>query len=121
MSKYEILFYKNERGEVPIQDFIDSLQHKVQTKFMKTIELLSDEGSNLKRPYSDYLKEGIRELRIKFSPNEYRALYFFVSGNKIVITHAFVKKTDQVPEEEINRALSSRVRFEENFKREGQK
>lgn len=77
MPNYKVIFYKDEKGYIQLKELIDSLQPKVRSKIKKIIDLLTDEGPNLKRPYSDYLTEGIRELRVKFSPNEYRALYFF--------------------------------------------
>ena len=49
--------------------------------------------------------------------NAYRALYFFFIGKNIVITHAFVKKTDKVPPGEIERALRYKQDFEERVAR----
>lgn len=117
MPNYRIVLYPDEKGYRQAEELIKLLQPKVSAKFIKTFKLLSDEGPNLKRPHADYLKEGIRELRVKFSPNEYRALYFFTGINKIVITHIFVKKTDHIPEEEINKAIKIRSHFEERVKK----
>lgn len=61
------------------------------------------EGPNLPRPYADIVRGKIRELRVSFGSNEYRFLYFFF-GKRIIITHGFLKKTDRVPEGEIERA-----------------
>ncbi|TKJ48049.1 hypothetical protein CEE34_00365 [Candidatus Aerophobetes bacterium Ae_b3a] len=44
----------------------------------------------------------MRELRISFSSNRYRFLYFFF-GEKI-ITHGFPKKSNIIPVGEIERA-----------------
>ncbi|MBU1122881.1 MAG: type II toxin-antitoxin system RelE/ParE family toxin [Candidatus Omnitrophica bacterium] len=55
------------------------------------------------RPYADVVQGKIRELRIRFGSNFYRFLYFFF-GKKIIITHGFSKKTDNIPQREIVRA-----------------
>lgn len=85
---------------------------KASAKIQKYITLLSFEGPNLRRPSADYLKEGIYELRVKFSPNNYRVLYFFFLGTDIVLTHGFVKKTAAVPEGEILTALKYKLDYE---------
>jgi phage-related protein len=101
---YEVVFYKDKRGRCFTIEFLEKLQVKVRAKVMKWIEKLEKEGPFLPRPYADIVRGKIRELRVSFGSNEYRFLYFFF-GKKIIVTHGFLKKTDnKVPEEEIERA-----------------
>ena len=88
----------------------------MEAKFAKLLKILSYEGPNLKRPYADMLWSGIRELRITFASNQCRGLYFF-RKDLIIVTHAFMKKTDLVPIEEIERALRYKRDFEQRFER----
>jgi phage-related protein len=114
---YTIIYYKTRRGAVPAREFVEKLTVKVQSKIRKQILLLSYEGPKLKRPYADYLRDGIYELRVKFSPNEYRVLYFFFLRTNIILTHGFVKKSDKVPESEIEKAIKYKLEFKERYKR----
>ena len=41
------------------------------------LSLLEKQGPNLKRPYADIVRGKIRELRIHYSSNQFRILYFF--------------------------------------------
>ena len=100
---YEVIFYEGVRGRCPTDEFLDELQLKVRAKVEKWIQKLEDEGPDLPRPFADILRGKIRELRVVFGSNSYRFLYFFF-GKKIIITHGFIKKTDKVPEEEIERS-----------------
>lgn len=109
---YKIVFYKTSKGKTPLWEFLKKVDSKANAKIQKHIMLLSQEGPKLKRPYADYLKEGIYELRVKFSPNNYRILYFFFSGEDIVLTHGFVKKTAKVPKMEILTALKYKLDYE---------
>jgi phage-related protein len=109
---YRIAYYKTPRGDCPFEIFMEGHNDKVRSKFRKVIVVLEEEGPNLQRPYADFLRDGIRELRVGFGGNAYRALYFFCIGNLIVITHAFIKKTDGVPSGEIERALRYKSDFE---------
>ena len=68
-------------------------------------------GNNLPRPFADYLKEGIYELRVKLSGDETRTLYFFCFEEYIILTHCFLKKTDRIPKTEIKRALKYKDDF----------
>lgn len=112
MPRYEIFFYTDSRGERPFALFLEALPLKVQVKFTKLLELLGELGPNLKRPYADVLRDGIRELRCVFGGDQYRALYFFVIGQRIIVTHGVVKKTWKVPHEEIERALRCKREYE---------
>ncbi len=105
-SRYEVLFYVKADGECPMDGFLDALPVKVRAKVAKWIELLEEEGPDLPRPYADLLRDKVRELRVKFGPVHYRLLYFFMA-KKIIITHGFVKRTERVPEAEIERALEA--------------
>lgn len=110
---YRIVFYKKARGDSPFEMFLDGHNDKIRVKFKKLLQILKEHGPNLKRPYADVLRDGVRELRVGFGGNAYRALYFFFVRDTIVITHAFIKKTDAVPSEEIERTLRYRRDYEE--------
>jgi len=107
---YEIRFYEDSRGCCPVDEFLDVNDVKVRAKFFKWLSKLKEMGPYFPRPYADVLRGKIRELRVIFGGNQYRFLYFFF-GKKIIITHAFVKKTDRVPENEIERAEKMMIDF----------
>lgn len=103
MDRFEVLFYQEHDGECPALAFLKGLPPKVRGKVEKWLEKLGEYGPNLPRPYADTLRGKIRELRIVFASHHYRFLYFF-HGRYIVVTQGFLKKTSQVPEDEIKRA-----------------
>ena len=100
---YKVLFYEDEKKESPTEDFLDELQPKVRAKVEKWIDKLEQEGPNLPRPFADIVRGKIRELRISFGSQCCRLMYFFV-GKNIIVTHGFMKKTDKIPPNEIERA-----------------
>jgi len=102
--RYKVVYYRDVRGNIPARNFLWDLPGKVREKIYKWIQLLEENGPDLPRPYADVLRGKIRELRLKFGSNQYRFLYFF-HGKTVVFTHAFVKKTDRVPDEEIEKAV----------------
>ena len=100
---YELQFYRTADGKCPVDWFLDGLPERHAAKVERFMELLERKGPDFPRPYADVARGKIRELRIGFGHHEYRFLYFF-SGKNIVITHGFLKKTDRLPEGEIDRA-----------------
>ena len=99
---YKLILYTTDRGDSPIDGFLDGLDKKSRAKVAAYLSLLEDEGPNLKRPYADVVRGKIRELRIHYSSNQYRVLYFFHVRNQIVLVHAFSKKTQQLKEKDID-------------------
>lgn len=101
---YNLIFYTAERGDTPLDDFLDGLDKKSRAKVAAYLSILEEQGPNLKRPYADIVRGKIRELRILHSSNQYRILYFFHIHNQIVLVHAFSKKTQQLKKKDIDLA-----------------
>lgn len=120
MGNLEIDFYKKDNNDCPVQEFLDSLDFKVQAKMYRTIALLKEHGTDLRLPYSEFLTDGIFELRAKQGSDITRVFYFFVVGNKAVLTHGFVKKTQKTPPSEIERAKNYRDDYYAQVKRKSE-
>ncbi len=111
LRKFDVNFYKEENGYCPVEQFLDSLDNKMKAKILKMIMLLQQNGNELREPYSKSLGDGIFELRVKQATDITRILYFFVIGNKIILTNGFVKKTQKTPQGEIDLAKKYRDDF----------
>ena len=108
--QFEIEFYDLDGTEF-VKDFILEQDNKMQAKIFHNLELLELEGNFLREPYSKHLEDGIFELRNKVGNNITRILYFFVIGQKIILTNGFVKKTQRTPKSEINLAKQRRNEY----------
>ena len=102
--RFTVEFYEKENGEIPVINFIDSLEPKLGAKVLSLIEILEEKGNQLRLPYSECLEDGIFELRCKFGSDITRTLYFFYEGANIILTNGFVKKTQKTPAQEIKLA-----------------
>ena len=101
---FSVDYYEDENGHKPAKKFIDSLDAKMKAKVFGRLELLEEHGSRLGMPFSRHLENGIFELRTNAGNNITRILYFFVIGERVILTHGFVKKTQKTPQHEIERA-----------------
>jgi phage-related protein len=101
---YNLIFYTAERGDSPLDDFLDGLDKKSRAKVAAYLSLLEEQGPNLKRPYADIVRGKIRELRVHYGSNQFRILYFFQVFDQIVLVHALSKKTPQLKNRDIELA-----------------
>ena len=105
--KWDIEFYQDSQGNIPVQDFICQQSAKVEAKIYRHIDLLQEFGLSLGQPYVEKLTgSDIWELKIRHSSNRYRILYFAFSGRRFVLLHAFLKKTAKTPKNELEIAQS---------------
>lgn len=111
MDEFEIIFYEKADGTEPAKDFLLSLDIKMRAKMFRTIEMLKKNGNRLREPESKPLDDGIMELRAKVGTDISRVLYFFVVGQKAVLTNGFIKKTQKTPQSEIERAKRYRADY----------
>lgn len=115
---YDIIFYDTKDGKCPVQEFLDGLEPKLLAKTFRTIDLLEMNGPILREPYSKYLEDGIFELRTKQGSDITRVLYFFVVGQKIVLTNGFLKKTQKTPKVEKELAKKYKEDYERRYNHE---
>ncbi len=76
-------------------------------KEIGTLLLILQKGGVLRMPQSRKVPVVHRtafELRVKDKTGVYRVFYVLFSGNKILIPHAFTKKTQKTPKKEIETA-----------------
>ena len=101
---FEVLYFVEEKEKVPVQAYIKRLPERERAKVYAYLKHLSEVGFQMRRPFADYLgaKTGLYELR----PGRHRIFYFFMIKNKAILLHVFLKKTDEIPEREIDIALA---------------
>jgi phage-related protein len=120
--KWEIEYYQKENGEIPVEDFLLTLNPKLRAKAYHDIMLLKKLGINIRAPYSTPIKgkkyKGIFELRTKFSSDITRIFYFLFDKNMFILLHGILKKGDKTPARELDRALDYKHDYERRCKDE---
>jgi phage-related protein len=104
--EFEIVFYKDENGNSPVEEFILRLIKTNRELFNKTssgIEKLKYKVYH-SEPISKYLEPGLFELRIKARTDILRLIYTFQKGRVIILLHVFIKKQQKTPANELEMA-----------------
>jgi phage-related protein len=83
---------------------IESWPVDVLADYARLLELLIDHGPDLRLPHSRAFGDGLFELRPKGRSGIGRAFFCFVLGRRVVVLHAFIKKSRQTPDQDLKLA-----------------
>ena len=108
-------FYRTPRGDQPALEYVRVQVKTHRGKIGRALRALQELGHLARRPLSDYLEDGLYELRIAADGLQHRMLYFFHERTMIVVTSAFLKNEAEVPPEELARARRYRTDWLERF------
>ncbi len=94
-------------------EFLESLPEKVQDKIAYNI---SKSRYFMDNELFKKLNDEIWEFRTRYQGTTYRLLAFWdnETGNLVIATHGFIKKTQKTPEKEIDRAEYLRKEYYRN-------
>lgn len=99
--KWQINFYDEK-----VKFETHSFPKKILAKVLHILDMMEDLGSNLGKPHTDSLGDGLFEVRAKGEEGIGRSFFCYAKGKRIVILHSFIKKTQKTPKKEINIALT---------------
>jgi phage-related protein len=83
---------------------IESWPVDILAEYARLVELLIEHGPQLRLPHSRALGDGLFELRPRGRSGIGRACYCFLVGKRVVVLHAFIKKTQETPDQELKLA-----------------
>lgn len=114
---FELIPYVKESGRCPMKDFLNDLKTygiEIMTKYAAYEELLKMHGNHLnevRKEATKYIGDKLYELRV----DDIRVFFFYVIGNKIVLLHGFIKKTNKTPQTEIDRAKAEMKDYQRRY------
>ena len=87
-----------------LQEYLYSFDKATISKIIKLMDMLEMFGEKIGMPYSRHISNNLYELRIRGN-REVRIFYCFYNQGAVLV-HAFVKKSQKTPQQEINIAVS---------------
>jgi phage-related protein len=89
-----------------VQAEIDALPADMRAKFLQIVGMITEFGlATVGHPHVKHVRGKLWEMRLKGRDGISRALYVTAIDRRVVVVRAFVKKTQETPESEINLAL----------------
>ena len=113
-QEFTIEWYYSSKGESQALQYYQELDTSDRIKVLKLFRLMGDIGKI--RDETKFRNEG--DKIYAFKPQPHRFLSFFVEGRKIIVTNAFWKKQDKLPQGEKDRALNSMNSYRQRIKEE---
>ena len=98
------MYYKAASGRSPVKEYIAALEANERAKVRFDLDLLESFGLELGAPYVRNVRGKLWELRTT-GHTQHRILYFAAPGKRLVLLHAFTKKTAKTPHTEIDIAV----------------
>lgn len=103
MKRLHAFFYRTPKGNEPVREWLKALtpaDRKTVGTDIKDVEFAWPIG----KPLVDSLGRGLWEVRSSITDGIARVI-FYVEGDRMVLLHGFVKKTQKTPDREIDLAL----------------
>lgn len=116
MPTINVVFYQDRPGDSPVVEWLRKLNETQPRAFDKcraAIARLALHGHELRRSESDYLRDGIYELPIRFGSVNYRLLYFFHGRTISVLAHGLTKESS-IPAGDLQQAIVRKIAFTAN-------
>lgn len=101
-QEFTIEWYYSPKGQSQALQYYQELDVSDRIKVLKLFKLMGDIGKI--RDETKFRNEG--DKIYAFKPQPHRFLSFFVEGKKIIVTNAFWKKQDKLPQGEKTKAVS---------------
>ena len=83
---------------------IESWPVDVVADYARLVELLIEHGPSLRLPHWRAFGDGLFELRPKGRSGIGRAFYCYIQGKRVIVLHAFIKKSQQTPDNDLKLA-----------------
>lgn len=87
-----------------VEQFVLNLPRGLLARYLRLTDLMMDFGPHLGMPHTRAMGDGLLELRVKGREGIARIFYCSLVGHRIVMLHAFIKKTQKTPKTELDTA-----------------
>jgi phage-related protein len=111
------IFFRTDAGAEPVRNWLKGLRSAVDRKRIgediKTVEFGWPIGMPVCRPLGD----GIHEVRTHLTQNRIARVLFYVDKRgRMVLLHAFIKKTQKTPNEDLELARSNKSKHQRGLR-----
>ncbi|ACO33791.1 MULTISPECIES: type II toxin-antitoxin system RelE/ParE family toxin [Acidobacterium] len=116
-KRIEVIFFRTQAGGEPVREWLKSLQPVEDRKQIgidiKTVEF----GWPIGMPVCRSLGNGLYEVRSNLTGNRIARVLFYVDAeNRMVLLHAFIKKSQKTPPAEIELARKNQSLHEASLR-----
>ncbi|MDA8168329.1 MAG: type II toxin-antitoxin system RelE/ParE family toxin [Nitrospiraceae bacterium] len=90
-----------------LEKWLNDIPADIKARIINITDLLIEHGpQNVREPYVKHIHGKLFEIRAKGKDGIARVFYFTMTGQRIVLLHGFIKKTQKTPKKEIDTAAA---------------
>ena len=109
---WEILYYNDD-----VQEAIEGWPVGIRAYYARITERIQAFGPNLGMPFTESMGQGLFEIRAKGKEGIGRAFFCTIVERKVVILHAYIKKSQKTPAKEMAIARQRLADVQRNWQR----
>lgn len=87
-----------------VESFVLGLPDGLLARYLRLTDAMLQFGANLGMPHTRAMSDGLFELRVKGKEGIARVFYCTLVGQRIVMLHGFIKKSEKTPLKELKLA-----------------
>ena len=113
-KKIQAIFYATEAGDEPVREFLLGVEPPEERRFINADIRTAEYGWPIGMPTCRPLGDGIYEVRSSL-PNRIARVLFMVNGDRMVLLHGFIKKTQKTPKADLDVARDRKRKYEKGL------
>jgi phage-related protein len=95
-------YWRNLSGKSPVGKYIDSIDNKEErAEIFSVLNGIQERGTDAIGVEFRHIEGKLWELKIRIYGNQHRIFYVVLKGNRMILLHAYLKKTQKAPIREI--------------------
>jgi len=101
-EKFQVEFYFTEAGKMPAREYLEEASLDVKVKLAALVKYIAEHGNLF--DITKFRQVAPKEKIYEFNPVSHRFFSFFYKGGKIIITIAYMKKSQKVSRKDLEKA-----------------
>lgn len=112
MDRWTLIYFETRRGDAPVRDYLDRLPSRERARVVDALDDLEEFGTSLTMPQVRLIQgTPLWELRVR-GRIQHRVFYITITDRRILLLHAFTKKSQRTPPREIQTALGRLAEYQ---------
>ncbi|WP_082167437.1 type II toxin-antitoxin system RelE/ParE family toxin [Methylobacterium aquaticum] len=112
LKRVPAIFYRTEAGNEPVRGWLKGLDRDDRRRIGESIKLV-EFGWPIGMPTCRPMREGLHEVRTDLPSNRIaRVLFYIDKRQRMVLLHAFIKKSRTTPMEDLELAKANKRKHE---------
>lgn len=101
-EKFQVEFYFAENGNIPAKEYLEETSLDVKVKLAALVKYIAEQGKIF--DVTKFRLVDSKDKIFEFKPVGHRFFNFFYEGGKIIITNGYMKKSQKVSGNDLEKA-----------------